>query len=342
MRKIMVIFLIIALSFTMVACGKQTANNNSNSTTPSNQTTSDIFIDFDAIDNGENTSNNTHNNNTLKATIKNNVATYPVSEEGIKNLTTFYTTTVAENLTSPVQGVVYRNAAENAIIIDGREEVTPFNITCKINTVDGKKVYSLKFQWGYEEDESYECDFDGNGTIFISLSGSMNTKMTGAFPYPTITSIANPSDNDKLAENIHFNNSNIDFSQKTKNPVLADPVIIEVKKENISKMINFKEVELAYGYQEDGQKNYANEAKVVLIYDSRTNKSKINYSCTIGKNKDGENVFIIKFNLLDEDGKEDEFDVETPGYGVTTVSISDAGYSYIRISSVTSTDVYTK
>lgn len=330
MRKFLSILLIAGLLCSLCACGQQKddhiytdpdaggmiGNGDTNTTTPSDT---------------ENKTENTENSDeiSMKAERGDHSLKYPVSESGIKSLMTFYECKPADSYKSTAYGKIYRNNAGNIVFVDNRDYFAPINFYCEIS--EGK--YKITFQ--YSVDGTKIFNFDGDGILLIQLKNTGLSYSNTSMLYD-ISQFVIISEEDKLTEMVKFNESNVDFNQTVQNDGYNK---IEISNANIEKMTTFKEATPndTYANMYPDATTYINEAKNVIIFDTRSNRTKFKVDCIIDKNEDGEPIFKLTISGI---GKEQI--IKHKGYGVYKFDLSDAGYIGMYATMYNSTDAFTK
>ncbi len=329
MRKILSILLIAGLLFSLCACGQQKEEQ--------------IYTDPDAggmIGNGgtitttpsdtENKTENTGSNNELsmKAEKGSYSLKYPVSESGIKSLLTFYECEAGETYKDKA-AKIYRNYAENVIVLDERSYFTPIDFTCEIK--DGE--YNIKLQ--YSETDFKEMTYGGNGILIFQITDIGVNYSSSSMMYD-MSQLVIINDEDKIATDITLNGENIDFSKRTENTKVN---IVKITEENIKQMSTLKTAELnsTYSQMSPNATTYINEAKNVIIIDTRSEKTELKINCVIDKNEDGESIFKLTIT-----GAGKEHITEHKGYGVYKLDLSDAGSISMYVTMYNSTDEFTK
>jgi hypothetical protein len=328
MKRVLCIVLAGVLLVGLCACSKKETKEKPNETNQSTQQTES--------DNKENNSINQDSVDemSIKAYKDGRNLKYDITEKGIKSFITFFECQPSEKNKQNVIGKIYRNNAGNIIIIDNRSEMRPFNITCEIveNERTKQNQYLLKIQ--YDETAFKNVEFKGTGIYTIAFS-DLGTSSSSFGSYPPLEDSVIIGDNDPLAENFYYNDPNVDFSQTIKNESFVE---MEVKPENIRKMINFSKTELNSTYKEayPNSTTYVNQAKNIIIIDQREEKTDIYYQGKIETNNDGEDIFKI---IIEYDSEKRE--IEHNGTGVSTVCLLDGGYMSTHVDGVTSTDFMT-
>ena len=144
------------------------------------------------------------------------------------------------------------------------------------------------------------------------------------------------SKEDIIADMVTLNKENIDFNQTIKN---ENTNTTEVSDANIKKMITFREATPNDMYAEIYANTtiYVNEARNIIIFDTRAERILPTATCKITTNEDGKKVFVIDFTNFEKTRQ-----VEHPGTGVYTINLMDGGFIGMYASNENSTDIYAK